>query len=73
MALPLLFLQKILYPISRILVKSTNLIDENISRKSSLSITSLSQAVNITSDTAEAEKKFLKILFNSAKQMLNKL
>ena len=60
MALPLLFLQKILYPISRILVKSTNLIDENISRKSSLSITSLSQAVNITSDTAEAEKKFFK-------------
>ena len=60
MALPLLFLQKILYPISRILVKSTNLIDENISRKSSLSLTSLSQAVNITSDTAEAEKKFFK-------------
>ena len=60
MALPLLFLQKLLYPISRILVKSTNLIDENISRKSSLSITSLSQAVNITSDTAEAEKKFFK-------------
>ena len=60
MALPLLFLQKILYPISRILVKSTNLIDESISRKSSLSLTSLSQAVNITSDTAEAEKKFFK-------------
>ena len=60
MALPLLFLQKLLYPVSRILVKSTNLIDENISRKSSLSLTSLSQAVNITSDTAEAEKKFFK-------------
>ena len=60
MALPLLFLQKLLYPISRILVKSTNLIDESISRKSSLSLTSLSQAVNITSDTAEAEKKFFK-------------
>ncbi len=60
MAIPLLFLQKILYPVSRLLVKSTNLIDKNISRKSSLSLTSLSQAVNITSDTAEAEKKFFK-------------
>ena len=41
MALPLLFLQKTLYPISSILVKATNLIDNNIERQSSLSLTSL--------------------------------
>jgi putative hemolysin len=59
MAIPLSFIQKILYPISNILVKSTNLINNNIQKKSSLSLQSLSQAVNITSDTEEKEKRFL--------------
>ena len=59
MAIPLSFIQKILYPISNILVKSTNLIDNNIQKKSSLSLQSLSQAVNITSDTEDKEKRFL--------------
>jgi len=60
MALPLSFLQKILFPISNILVKSTNVINDNIERESSLSLQSLSKAVNITSDTKEEEKKFFK-------------
>jgi len=59
MAIPLSFIQKILYPISNILVKSTNLINNNIQKKSSLSLQSLSQAVNITSDTEDKEKRFL--------------
>lgn len=59
MAIPLTFLQKVLYPFSNILVKSTNMIKNNVQKKSSLSIKNLSKAVNITSDTKEEEKKFL--------------
>ena len=53
MAIPLLFLQKILSPLSNILVKSTNVINHSIEKKSSLSLKNLSEAVNITSDTKE--------------------
>jgi len=58
MAIPLLFLQKILSPISRILVKSTNIINDNVRKQSSLSAKKLSKAIHITSDTKEEEKKF---------------
>ena len=59
MAIPLSFIHKILYPISRVLVKSTNLINNSVQKKSSLSLQSLSQAVHITSDAEEKEKRFL--------------
>ena len=58
MAIPLMLLQRFLYPISNILVKSTNIINHNVKKKSSLSVQKLSKAVNITSDTKEEEKKF---------------
>ena len=58
MAIPLLFLQKLLSPISRILVKSTNIINDNVRKQSSLSAKKLSKAIHITSDTKEEEKKF---------------
>jgi len=59
MAIPLSVIQKMLHPISSVLVKSTNLINNRIQKKSSLSLQSLSQAVNITSDTEDKEKRFL--------------
>ena len=59
MAIPLVFIQKALYPACNLLVKSTNLINENIHKKSSLSLQNLTTAVNLTSDTEEEEKKFL--------------
>ena len=59
MAIPLSVIQKILYPISSVLVKSTHLINNKIQKKSSLSLQSLSKAVNITSDTEDKEKRFL--------------
>ena len=62
MAIPLLFLQKILSPLSNILVKSTNVINHSIEKKSSLSLKNLSEAVNITSDTKEDEKIFKDII-----------
>lgn len=58
MAIPLMLLQRFLYPISNLLVKSTNVINHNVRKKSSLSVQKLSKAVNITSDTKEEEKKF---------------
>ena len=58
MAIPLSLIQKFLYPVSSLLVKSTNLINKNIRKKSSLSLKNLSTAVNITSDTKDDEKKF---------------
>jgi len=59
MAIPLMILYKILAPVSIILVKSTNMINRKIQKKSALSLKNLSKAVNITADTEEKEKKFL--------------
>ncbi len=59
MAIPLLFIQKILYPACNLLVQSTNIINKSVQKKSSLSLQNLTKAVNITSDTKEDEKKFL--------------
>ena len=58
MSVPLMLLQKILAPISTILVKSTTMINHSFEKKSSLSAQKLSKAVNITSDTEDEEKKF---------------
>jgi|TARA_Y100000994_G_scaffold202080_1_gene172916 putative hemolysin len=58
MAIPLIFMQKILSPLSNLLVKSTNLINNTIRKKSSLSAQKLTKAINITSDTKDEEKKF---------------
>ena len=62
MAAPMRLLIKIFYPLSSILIKSTNLIDKRISRKSyNVSISELSDAIELTSgnDTPEGEKKIL--------------
>lgn len=59
MALPVSLLQKLIYPASIILVKSTNILNPKIKKKSSLSIENLAKAVEITTDTEEKEKKFL--------------
>jgi len=59
MAIPLTFLQRILYPFSNLLVKSTSVINTGFQKKSSLSLKNLSKAVHITSDTEEKEKEFL--------------
>ena len=58
MASPLHVLEKILLPASNLLVKATNMMNQNTRSKSSISIKSLSKAVNITADTKEEEKKF---------------
>ena len=59
MALPVSLLQKLIYPASIVLVRSTNILNPKIKKKSSLSIENLAKAVEITTDTEEKEKKFL--------------
>ena len=58
MAVPLTGLYRVLAPISKILVKSTKVINHSFQKQSSLSLKKLSKAVNITSDTKDEEKRF---------------
>ena len=62
MAIPLQLLKKVFYPISQILVNSTNLIDKRIEkRKESIQANELEHALNLTVDSVdnEDEKKIL--------------
>jgi gliding motility-associated protein GldE len=63
MALPMAFLLRAFYPLSTLLVRSTNLIDKKLKRRSSnISMSELSDAIELTSDeaTREEETKILK-------------
>ncbi len=60
MAKPIQFLQKILYPLSIILVKSTKLVEKKLKKENvNLSVDQLSQVLEMTEDseTSEEEKK----------------
>ena len=62
MAIPLQLLKKLFYPVSQILVNSTNLIDKRIERrKESIQANELEHALNLTVDSVdnEDEKKIL--------------
>ncbi|MBW6498035.1 MAG: gliding motility-associated protein GldE [Bacteroidales bacterium] len=63
MVSPLLFLRKIFWPLSTLLVRSTNMIDERMARKRpNLSMNELSHALEITADntTTEEDKNILR-------------
>ena len=63
MALPMTFLVRFFYPLSILLVRSTNLIDKKLKHRSSnISMSELSDAIELTSDetTREEETKILK-------------
>jgi len=60
---PLQFLKGLFYPLSSILVKSTNFIDKRLARKGSpISMSELSEAIDIAtnSDSSKEEKQILK-------------
>lgn len=62
MAFPLSFLQKLLYPLSYLLISSTSFIDQRIKKRThSISVEDLSHALDltITSETPDAERKIL--------------
>ena len=63
MAFPISFLEKLLYPLSYILISSTSFIDKKVKKKTQhISVEDLSQALDLTisEDTPESERKILK-------------
>ncbi len=63
MAFPISFLEKLLYPLSFLLIKSTAFIDKKVQKKSQhISVEDLSHAFDLTisSDTPDSERKILK-------------
>lgn len=63
MAFPVSFLEKLLYPLSYLLIASTSFIDKKIKKRiQSISVEDLSHALDLTisMDTPDAEKKILK-------------
>lgn len=64
MTYPLIFLEKIFYPLSFILVKSTNIVDKRIQNTDKLSIDDISYAIDITSGQSQKEKSILKNVVN---------
>ena len=63
MAYPISFWEKLLYPLSFLLIKSTAFIDKKVKKKThSISVEDLSHALDLTlsADMPEAEKKILK-------------
>jgi len=63
MAFPVSFLEKLLYPLSLILISSTSFIDKKVKKKTQhISVEDLSHALELTisADTPEAERKILK-------------
>ena len=60
MAFPLLLIKKITYPLGYILVKSTNIVNKRLARKTkSLSLDELSHALELTADELTDEKEML--------------
>jgi gliding motility-associated protein GldE len=67
MAAPLIFIRKAFWPISTLLVRSTNIIDDRLGKKrSNISMDDLSHALEITADntTTEEDKKILRGIVN---------
>jgi len=66
-SLPILWLRKISYPVSILLVRATSLIDKKFKRKvDSISVDNLSHALELTTDesTGEEEKRILEGIVN---------
>ena len=63
MAFPISFLEKLLYPLSFLLITSTSFIDKKVKRKTQhISVEDLSHALDLTisADTPDSERKILK-------------
>ncbi|HOZ29471.1 MAG TPA: gliding motility-associated protein GldE [Bacteroidales bacterium] len=68
MSFPLLVSGKVLYPLSYILIKSTDLVNRRLKNKrnSDISIEELSQAIELASDDLKEDKDVLEGILNSA-------
>jgi gliding motility-associated protein GldE len=68
MAYPLFILSKILYPLSYLLIKSTNTVNKRLKKKHStdISIEELSHAIELASDDLKDDKDILEGIVNSS-------
>lgn len=57
---PIFYLEKIFYPLSTILIKSTSVVNRKFTKKTKLSIEDISTAIDITGKSVANEKKILK-------------
>lgn len=68
MAYPLMGLEKMCYPLSIILIKSTNIVNKRLKKnyKNNISIEDLSQAIELASDDLKDDKEMLEDIVNSS-------
>ena len=59
MALPLIFLERVLSPLGSVLVNSTSFVNKRISKKQNISMDDLSQALELTADEMSEEIEIL--------------
>ncbi len=59
-AYPLLYLEKIFYPLSSVLIKSTSIVNKRFTKKQKLSIEDISTAIDITENSLALNKTILK-------------
>jgi len=60
MAIPLFLLGKVLWPISYLLINSTNIVKKRVQKKENISMDELSHALDLTTGTNTEDKKILK-------------
>ncbi|MCT4614112.1 MAG: gliding motility-associated protein GldE [Marinifilaceae bacterium] len=64
MCVPLNVFDKIFAPLSAILVRTTNIVNKRLSKKTNISIDDLSEALELTSDEINVEKEMLEGIVN---------
>ncbi|PKQ69149.1 hemolysin [Labilibaculum manganireducens] len=63
-AYPLFFLEKVFQPLSIVLIKSTSIVNNRISKKQNISMVDLSQALELTADEISEEMEILEGIVN---------
>jgi len=64
MSVPISILTKLLFPITFLLVKSSNVIKQKVSKQQGMSINDLSHALDLASDELQEDEKLLKGIIN---------
>lgn len=60
MARPLFYLSHVVKPLSKLLIKSTSIVNKRMIKKNNISIDDISDAIDLTSDTKKDEEELLK-------------
>ena len=70
---PLFVLERVLRPLSLILVKSTSVVNKRIKRKKQISITELSHALELTTEDLSEDKEILESIVNFSKKYAHEI